>query len=182
MFPNFSFKPEKANATVKLILSNLPGRECNFHKLFKILYFAEQSHLVKYGRPITGDKYIAMQAGPVPSNIYNIMKILRGDSIFSTTVDFSKDFEVKRNHYVHMLNENVDLDIFSESEIECITNSIAENKNLSFAILKEKSHDYAWTVASKDDSMSVFDIAKSAGAGNETLKYISLKLENKTLS
>jgi len=152
-----------------------------FHKLFKILYFAEKKHLALYGRSILGDRYVAMQAGPVPSNTYDLLKVLRGDSLFSIDVDLSKDFEVSNNHYVHLLEPKYDYDIFSESEIECLKFSIAENKNLTFGILKEKSHDEAWKSADKEDTISIFEIAKAGGANEELLKYISTRMENRRL-
>ena len=156
-------------------------QSCDFHKLFKILYFAEKEHLSKYGRTITGDRFIAMKDGPVPSNIYDIFKVIRGDSIFTTDIDFSKEFEVKFKHYIHMLNKDFDMEIFSESEIECLSDSINENKDLSFGILRDKSHDKAWGAASRDNDISIFDIAKAGGANEELLKYISITTENSRL-
>ena len=50
------------------------GDKSDMHKLCKILYFADQRHLSLYGRSITGDTYIAMQYGPVPSNVDDILK------------------------------------------------------------------------------------------------------------
>ena len=35
----------------------------DFHRLFKILYFADEKHLALYGFPIVGDEYIAMKNG-----------------------------------------------------------------------------------------------------------------------
>ena len=52
----------------------------DIHKIFKIIYFADRQHLADWGRPITGDTYIAMEAGPVPSRMYDMLKIVRGDS------------------------------------------------------------------------------------------------------
>ena len=52
----------------------------DFHKIFKVIYFADRQHLADWGRPITGDTYIAMDAGPVPSRLYDMLKIVRGDS------------------------------------------------------------------------------------------------------
>ena len=46
----------------------------DFHRVFKILYFADREHLSKYGRPITGDTYIKMSDGPVPTKLYDIFK------------------------------------------------------------------------------------------------------------
>lgn len=177
-----SFNTEKAIAAMKFVLSNMNNQTCDFHKLFKILYFAEKEHLAKYGRAIVGDKYIAMKDGPVPSTIYDILKVLRGDdSIFNLSTDFSKDFEITNEYFVHMLDNGFNIDIFSESQIECIEASIQENRNLSFLALRDKSHDYAWEAANADDRMSEFDIAKAGGANSELLKYMSIIAENKTI-
>src|SRR5207247_4693024 len=43
-------------------------------KLFKLMFLAEKYHLVHYGRPITGDRYDAMNDGPVPSFTYGLFK------------------------------------------------------------------------------------------------------------
>ena len=48
-----------------------------FHSISKMLYFADKLHLSKYGRLISGDNYVAMAHGPVPSAVYNIMKVPR---------------------------------------------------------------------------------------------------------
>jgi uncharacterized phage-associated protein len=39
----------------------------------KVLFFAEKSHLNRYGRPIVADTFIAMPNGPVPSTIYDFI-------------------------------------------------------------------------------------------------------------
>ena len=43
-------------------------------KAAKLLYFADKHHLVRYGRPILGDCYCALDAGPIPSRSLDIMK------------------------------------------------------------------------------------------------------------
>jgi len=45
--------------TLLYIIGKLGGTG-DFHKVFKILYFADQKHLVRYGFAITDDRYIAM--------------------------------------------------------------------------------------------------------------------------
>lgn len=175
------FNTEKAIAAIKLVLSNMDTKSCDFHKLFKILYFAERKHLAQYGRAISGDKFIAMKDGPVPSNVYDVLRVLRGDSIFHSSIDFTKYFAVKSGHYIFLLDDNLDMDIFSESEIECLMDSIEENKNLSFGILRDKSHDFAWESANRNDDMSIFDIAKAGGANDDLLRYISVTVENRRI-
>jgi uncharacterized phage-associated protein len=69
----FQFDIEKAIAATIYIASKRPT-ELTQAKLFKLLYFADKDHLVRYCRPITGDWYTAMKDGPVPSNLYNAFK------------------------------------------------------------------------------------------------------------
>ncbi len=45
-------------------------------KAVKLLYLADQRHLFRYGRPITGDRYIAMDLGPVPESAYQLISRL----------------------------------------------------------------------------------------------------------
>ena len=179
---SFKFDVEKAVASIKLVLKNLNGRT-DFHKLFKILYFAEQKHLAKYGMPITGDHYIAMKNGPVPSHLYDLLKIIRGDdTLFNNPdLDYTKVFEVKDRYYIELLQDDLDLDIFSESELSCLSESIEENRLLDFSTLTEKSHDMAWQQADEDAEMSIFQIAKAAGANDELLRYIGVSIENQHL-
>jgi uncharacterized phage-associated protein len=64
------FDNERAINAVLYIAEKLDRKI--FHKIFKILYFSDIEHLVKYGRTITGDVYIRMLDGPVPSALYDI--------------------------------------------------------------------------------------------------------------
>ncbi len=43
-------------------------------KLIKLLYLADREALVRWGRPITTDRYVSMDQGPVISNIYDIVR------------------------------------------------------------------------------------------------------------
>jgi uncharacterized phage-associated protein len=79
------FNENKAIQAVLYIVAKL--RRKDFHKIFKILYFSDREHLNMYGRTITGDKYIAMSDGPVPSNLYDIFKSVEGMDILKTMVN-----------------------------------------------------------------------------------------------
>ncbi len=171
---------EKISTTINallLVLDRLGGRG-DFHKLFKILYFADQKHLLKYGTPITGDNYIAMTNGPVPSMTYDILKALRGQGLLET---YKNKFDVYFNllsKYEVEPNSSPDLTELSESEIQCINDSVAENKDLNFDDLSEKSHDCAWQKAEQDGEISIQDIALAGGANQELLNYINDTIEN----
>lgn len=66
---NKLFNYDKAVNSILFSLTRLGG-VTDMHKLYKILYFADQRHLSLYGRSITGDVYIAMQFGPVGWEAY----------------------------------------------------------------------------------------------------------------
>lgn len=160
-----------------LILKQLGGT-ADFHKVFKILYFADQKHLVKFGTPITSEKYIAMQNGPVPSVAYDILKALRGEGLLWSQRDsFSPYFSVE-NGFLVSAKVEPDLDNLSDSEVLTILESIKENKSKRFSSLTQKSHDDAWSKALRDGEMEVLDIAKAGGANKEMIKYIKLSQEN----
>ena len=72
----FEFHPEKSLA-VASYLANRSGE--TMYTILKMVYLADRLHLEKYGRPITGDRFIAMAEGACPSKIYDSMKVLRGE-------------------------------------------------------------------------------------------------------
>jgi len=163
---------------IKFVLYQFHDLTTGFHKLSKILYFADKYHLASYGRTITGDTYIAMESGPVPSSIYDILKFLRGDGIYELSQALKSQFEVTNKHNIRLVTKNLDIDLLSESEIECLMISFKENKDLSFEELVDKSHDSAWKAADQDDKMSMLEIAKAAGVNSAMLNYIALRLED----
>jgi uncharacterized phage-associated protein len=166
---------EKIIAILLFVLKQSAHQSFDFHKLFKILYFADQKHLVRYGRTIVNDDYIAMDYGPIPSLIYDILKGIRDNK--SDSVKYQAYFEVFNKDNVFAKQEPKE-EIISESEIECLLESIGENKNLDMSELIEKSHQKAWNETSKNSTISIFDIASEAGANEAILKYIEFNIEN----
>lgn len=175
---SFKFNKEKAIAALLYVTQTLikNNKTPDFHKIFKIFYFADQMHLAKYGRPITGDHYIAMRNGPVPSRVYDMLKSLKSESLFSGE-DYFNFFEIKGKYCINPKTE-VDFDEFSESDLLCIDASINENQHLSFAKLTEKSHGKAYEKAERDDKISYQNIAKEGGADEDICQYIRNLAEN----
>lgn len=134
----------------------------DFHKIFKLIYFADRQHLADWGRPITGDTYIAMDAGPVPSRLYDMMKIVRGDSYISDTEGLGQYFQVENWMYVRPL-QDADLNKLSANEQEALSDAIAKYASLSYDEIKEKSHDVAWRSTARDFAINWDSIAREAG-------------------
>lgn len=177
----FQVDKEKTLNAALYVLSALG--ECDYHKVFKILYFADQLHLKNYGQPLTGDSYIAMPFGPVPFFLYDVFKAAeKGNSPFLEAMEFSHLFRVRREGKIPVVNaqQHSNLDELSESNIKVLIQALHENQALSFEELVSKSHDEAWAKAEQqqDTEISYLDMAKVAGSDEEMLKYISLNAEN----
>ena len=144
----------------------------DFHKIFKVIYFADRQHLADWGRPITGDTYIAMDAGPVPSRLYDMLKIVRGDSYISDTEGLKQFFLVENWMYVRPLVD-ADLNKLSATEQEALSDSIEKYASLSYDEIKEKSHDVAWRSTARDFSISWDNIAREAGLDGEERECVN---------
>ena len=154
-----------------LFVANRVQRK-DFHKIFKIIYFADRQHLADWGCPITGDTYIAMEAGPVPSRLYDMLKIVRGDSYMSDSEGLGKYFQVENWMYVKPL-QDADLNKLSANEQEALQDAINKYAALSYDEIKEKSYDVAWRSTARDFSISWDNIAREAGLNGEELEYVN---------
>ena len=96
----------------------------DYIKLFKILYFAQKEHLVKYGRGVIDDTFHALQYGPVPSFIYKSFQMLEGRLEMEPDFEeFCKGIRVADKSKV-ISTENSDLDELSISDVKCLDKSI----------------------------------------------------------
>ena len=154
-----------------LFVANRVQRK-DFHKIFKIIYFADRQHLADWGRPITGDTYIAMDAGPVPSRIYDMMKIVRGDSYLPYTEGLSRYYQIENWMYVKPL-QDADLNELSPNEQEELSEAIEKYASLSYDEIKEKSHDVAWRSTARDFAINWDSIAREAGLDSEELECVN---------
>ncbi len=171
--PFFNF--EKSLQVILYIANKLERKD--FHKIFKILYFSDREHLSKYGRVITGDRYIAMNAGPVPSNIYDIIKSVKGDGFFADNAHrFTPFFEVRKGFFLEPKKE-ADLDYLSESDVEILDTVLAQCANMSWSEIKDLSHDYAWNNTTKDRTIQLSNIMLESGETDDYIDFISNNLK-----
>lgn len=148
----------------------------DYYHLFKILYFAELKHLEKWGARITQDSFYALDYGPVPTCLYDVVKgchVSNTDllKLFSDNIRFAG----KDAPNVLLPKTEANMGYISKSEIEALDASIEENANLTFSQLKNKSHDSAWREAynhAGSKAMSSVSMAKASGTDKATLEYI----------
>ncbi len=165
---NFNLHKEKAVNSLLFVVKNL--KKADTHKIYKILYFADQKHLLKYGRPILGDTYVKMEYGPVPSFVKNVV---------DENIEGLEEVVAKYHRYFVKALIEPNLEYLSESELACLKEAIEENKNLDFPQLTAKSHDYAYNKAVWN--IDYIDMAKAVGADESLLKYINTQKINDNL-
>ena len=181
MSMNTLFKFDRSINSILYSLQKLGGSS-DMHKICKILYFADQKHLSEYGRSITGDEYIAMKFGPVPSYIDDVLKALRGDSFFSSNsaIEPLKSMIVFENRFIMRGILAPDMDALSKTDIACLDYAISLCKDKNFEELTTFSHGLAWSNTRRDRAISVKDILREIGDEESYVDYIadSLRTQN----
>ena len=69
----FRFQPLRATQ-VAGVLVRLAGGRLNYTKLLKLMHLADRRSLLETGAPITGDRVVNMDKGPVLSTVYDCIK------------------------------------------------------------------------------------------------------------
>ena len=169
------FNPSKAFNSVLYVIGKL--KRSDMHKISKILYFADMEHLATYGRPITGDTYIAMDYGPVPSTIYDSFKAVRGDGT-SQYLDMAKSMFGIRNRFIVEPLQEADMRYLSKSDIHIIDEAINQYGDYSWTDIVNISHQYAWTNTPLNHEISIENILAEKRQEQEYIAYISEFINN----
>jgi uncharacterized phage-associated protein len=155
--------------------------ETDFIHLFKILYFAERHHYATYGKHITTDTFCALERGPVPSFLYDAVKVATGlkrttkDNPVRLISSALRSGGGECNYYVVRAIESPDMDELSRAEIASLDKSIKDNQFKNIQQLSHDSHDIAWQDAWERKHSSPINsllIAKAGGANAEFIEYL----------
>ncbi len=146
---SFRFDAYKFVNAVAYLASRCP--EATKMKVSKLLYYADKDHLLNYGRPVIGDRYVKMEFGPVPSMAYNLMKHDDRAPIEAQEL-FDERLEVQGNNIVP--RSDPDLRYLSASDLEALDLVISKYGRLTPAQLSKLSHREAgWKEAEMNDEM-----------------------------
>jgi len=126
------FKINKQKA-IECVLWLIQRGENDMYCIWKMMFEAEKYHLNKYGRPITGDTYNAMEYGTVPDWLYD----------YANQLDTKRGFVKRENTF---LAERVPTrKLFSETDIEALDYGCNKYTGLSFNEVKKENHkEPAW--------------------------------------
>lgn len=158
MANHFEFDSEKALSSTAY-LAHRTGE--TMYIILKMVYVADRFHLSRYGRPITGDHFIAMKEGACPSKIYDTMKSLRGERNNNFMPGSEKYLEVDPQTYDVLIKDLPSIDTLSASEIECLDETISIFHRLGRWHIKDLAHDRAWAQTTRNSEMDFINIARA---------------------
>lgn len=129
----FNFSKQKAIETILYLANKRPS--IDKMSLYKFLFFADEEHLNRYGRPIVGDYYVAMQFGPVPSHIKNLL-------------EKNKNSEFQIDDYMITATRASNTEYLSKSDMEVLDEIFDKLQGYSARELSTLSHEHpAWLKA-----------------------------------
>ena len=129
----FKFNKQKAIEAVLYLANKRPS--IDKMSLYKFLFFADNEHLNKYGRPIFGGYYVAMPRGPVPSQVKNILE-----------KENLPEFQI--DDYMITATRKPNLEFLSQSDIEVLDLIYGRLGNMTARELSNLSHEHiAWKKA-----------------------------------
>ena len=135
----FNVDYEKCTQALNFFAKKEGGR-INKMKALKLIFFADRFHLRKYGRLLTNDNYVAMSYGPVPSNTKDIAEL--NEFLDDVIKKYIKNFlNFSNNYEIHSKND-VDEEVFSESDTEALNYSWEKFGSYNQFELANITHDY----------------------------------------
>lgn len=96
-----SFRENKATQSAALLLG-WAGGSMNYMKLIKLLYLADRTALVRWGRPITFARAVSMKHGPVLSEV---LDLVNEGSPPGTRPVWNRAISIPSNYQVRLIAE-----------------------------------------------------------------------------
>ncbi len=146
----FRFNPLKALQAVEWMLENA-GKEVDFHTILKAAYFADKQMLNEHGRPVFGANYRAMNYGPVPLEIYEMLKC----EPYWLTELARDEYPWERTGYRVKLNPGWNEPrIYSEIapvEMDILRDAFAQCRAMTFDQRTRETHGMDWVEGTRRD-------------------------------
>ncbi|MFZ3160695.1 MAG: Panacea domain-containing protein [Rhodoferax sp.] len=134
---------ERKTAQAAALLLFRAGGQLPLIKLMKLLYLAERQSLKQYGEPISGDKLVSMDNGPVLSKTLDYINgaVLSCDGGWDTWVSDRADHMVALRDASMIRSPEQDLLALSDSDIEVLDAVWAEFGHWDRWALVSYTHD-----------------------------------------
>lgn len=120
------------------------------YQAVKFFYLADREHLIRYGRPITSERYFALTYGPVASTAKDLLErdafTMRRAGIKELPFDLvEKERAGPERRPIVILGEpkrDVDIDLFSRSDLRIFDEVLAKYGNYDFDQLFNLTHKH----------------------------------------
>ncbi|MBV9497214.1 MAG: SocA family protein [Acidobacteria bacterium] len=116
-------------------------------KIAKLLFLADRIHLLRYGRPITGDRYVCMEHGPVASVTHDLVNARLSDDPDAEIMNEYFDVGRSRTHPELIAKREPDLDVFSETDLEVLREVVESFGQKTAWQLRDLAHEYPEIIA-----------------------------------
>ena len=149
----FAFKFDKALQAAAYLLRRERRQTMNYMRLLKVLYIADRESIRLTGRPITGDRFVAMKRGPVLSEVLDLVK---GEHLRSP--DWTRF--IVRDEYDVLLADEPGQATLSRFEIETLERVAEENRRRDEWEMMDYTHTFPeWIKNDPGDSSKVIPFA-----------------------
>jgi hypothetical protein len=163
----FKFAAHKAYAAIHWMVSE--QRNIDLHALLKACYFADKSHLNAFYRPIFGATYKAMRFGPVPLEIYEMVK---GEVLWKAEIGVSQFPWELDGYRLHIKgNERPNIDKLSDTNFEHLTMGFKKSVSMTFTERTDVTHGLDWQRADLG-TMRYEDMLEDAPDKNEIIENL----------
>lgn len=126
----------------EVILYVISKDEMTQYQIVKAVFLADRAHLKKYGRPVTFDNYVAMKLGPVPTNIYNLLK---PDHSFRDRYKEEAPWQAQpvpgsKKARLFSPRRNFNEDFLSVSDMRALDDAVGKVKKMKFMEIVDLTH------------------------------------------
>jgi len=136
----FRFAAQKALSAIHWMVTQ--KHDLDLHAALKSCYFGDKSHLNAHRRPIFGATYRAMRFGPVPLEIYEMIK---GEALWKAELGTEHfPWELSGYHLRCVANTEPDLGVLSETDIEHLERGFEISCSMDFSERTAATHGPDW--------------------------------------
>src|SRR5207302_7637320 len=168
-----AFNQRKATQAAAYFLRMRGGR-MSYLKLIKLLYLADREPLLRWGRPISTDCYVAMDRGPVLSRVLDLAT--DGEDPGTPSI-WAASITEPRNYEVALKGDAGD-DELSEAEIQLLDEVFAKHGKMSRWELVKLTHTLPEWVDPRGGAVAITyrDILKAGGKSDLEIAAVEEEL------
>ncbi len=168
------FNERKATQAAAHLL-RLRGAQMSYMKLIKLLYLADRTALLRWGRPITTDTYVSMDRGPVLSRV---LDLATDEDLPGQTSVWAKHI-TEPEHYAVRLRNDPGEDELSTAEVQLLDEIFRQHGTKSRWELVDLTHKLPEWKNPQGGAISIQyrDILKAGGKTEIEIASVEDELE-----